>query len=247
MNFASPLVPATLVSRYKRFLFDAILADGTAITGSCPNTGSMWGLTTPGSRIWLSEHESRTRKYRHCLEIVESESTLVGVNTGWPNRIAEEAIRAGMIGDLGDYAGLRREQRYGTNSRIDILLDDPLRGRAYVEVKNVHMSRATALAEFPDSVTVRGAKHLDELALMAEAGHRAIMVYLIQRADIDCFRLCRDLDPNYAAAFDRAVRRGVEAYALRCDISPEAIRPDRLVPIEEAALIAPVSAARKRM
>lgn len=111
MKFTGPLVPATLVQRYKRFLFDAILTDGTAITGSCPNTGSMRGLTTPGSRIWLSEHDSTTRKYRHMLEIVEADGTLVGINTGLPNRIAEEAISAGQVSNLDSYDTLRREQR----------------------------------------------------------------------------------------------------------------------------------------
>lgn len=237
MRFPTPLLSATLVARYKRFLFDALLPDGTAITGSCPNTGSMLGLTTPGARIWLTRHDSPTRKYAHALELVEADGTVVGINTGRPNALVEEAIKSGMIGDLGQYATLRREQKYGRGSRIDILLDDPGRGRAYVEVKNVHYMRVTGLAAFPDSVTARGAKHLDELGDMAEAGHRAIMVFLIQRGDCSRMRLCRDLDPTYAAAFDRAAARGVEAYALRCQISPEEIKPDGLVPIEEPCLM----------
>jgi sugar fermentation stimulation protein A len=243
MRFVTPLLPATLVRRYKRFLFDALLADGSAITGSCPNTGSMLGLTAPGSRIWLTAHDSPTRKYPHALELVEADGTLVGVNTGRPNALVEEAIRKGLIDDLGDYAELRREQKYGINSRIDIQLDDPSRGRAYVEVKNVHFMRESGLAEFPDSVTARGAKHLDELGAMAEAGHRGIMVFLVQRGDCDRLRLCRDLDPAYAAAFDRAVARGVEAYALRCQISPEEINPEGLIPIEETCL---AEASRRR-
>ncbi|EHK73592.1 putative DNA-binding transcriptional regulator [Sinorhizobium meliloti CCNWSX0020] len=223
MNFPRPLVPATLVQRYKRFLFDAILADGTAITGSCPNTGSMRGLTIPGSPVWLSEHDSPTRKYRHMLEIVEADGTLVGINTGLPNRIAEEAIMAGQVGNLHTYGTLRREQRYGRNSRIDILLSDAEKGLAYVEVKNVHFSRVRGLAEFPDSPTQRGAKHLEELGDMVEAGHRAIMLYLIQRGDCSRFRICRELDPVYARAFERASARGVEAYAVKCAVSPAQI------------------------
>jgi len=236
MRFSSPLIPARLERRYKRFLFVAILADGSAVTGSCPNTGSMLGLTAPGSRVWLMRHESATRKYAHSLELVEADGTIVGINTGRPNALAEEAIRSGLVNDLGDYAELRREQKYGVNSRVDILLDDPRRGRAYVEVKNVHYMRATGLAEFPDSVTARGAKHLDELSTVAQAGHRAIMVFVIQRGDCDRLRLCRDLDPVYAAAFDRAVACGVEAYAVRCQISPEEINPEGLIPIEETCL-----------
>ncbi|MGF6171732.1 DNA/RNA nuclease SfsA [Ensifer sp. 4252] len=234
MIFDRPLLPATLVQRYKRFLFDAHLADGTALTGSCPNTGSMRGLTTPGSRIWMSEHDSPTRKYRRMLEIVEADDTLVGINTGLPNRLAEEAIRLELVADLHLYESLAREQKYGRNSRIDILLSDSVRGRAYVEVKNVHFSRKPSVAEFPDSPTARGAKHLEELGDMVEAGHRAIMVYLVQRSDCDSLRICRDYDPVYAAAFDRAMGRGVEAYAVKCMVSPVEIAPIGLIAIDEA-------------
>lgn len=235
MLFDRPLVPAVLIQRYKRFLFDATLDDGRTITGFCPNTGSMRGLTTPGSRIWLSEHDSLTRKYRHMLEMVEVDGTLVGVNTALPNRLAEEAIREGQVADLHLYSTVQREQKYGRNSRIDLLLSDPRRGRAYVEVKNVHFSRSKQLAEFPDSPTLRGAKHLEELGDMVEAGHRGIMIYLVQRDDCEQLRICGDLDPRYAAAFRRATRRGVEAFAVKCRISPLQIAPDGLIPMDEPA------------
>jgi sugar fermentation stimulation protein A len=233
MKFDPPLIPARLVSRYKRFLFDAVLEDGTQITGSCPNTGSMRGLTTPGSRIWLSLHDSKTRKYRHMLEMVEVDETLVGINTGLPNRIAEEAIQSGLVPELAAYPVIKREQRYGQNSRIDLLLLDPARPPAYVEVKNVHFTRTRHLAEFPDSVTTRGAKHLDELGDMVEAGYRAVMLYVIQRSDCHRLRICEDLDPAYALAFRRARRRGVEAYALACRVEPQGIWPDRVIAMDE--------------
>ena len=236
MRFDPPLIPATLVRRYKRFLFDAILDTGEPVTGFCPNTGSMRGLTAPGSRCHLAQHPTGTRKYRHALELVEADGTLVGINTARPNALVGEAIRAGVIGSLGDYAGCRAEQKYGINSRIDFLLSDPERGLAFVEVKNVHFCRVPGLAEFPDSVTARGAKHLEELGAMAEAGHRAVMVYLIQRDDVDRLRLCRDLDPAYAAAFDRAMKRGVEACAIRCKITSDELRAESLVPVEEPGL-----------
>lgn len=235
MLFDRPLVPAVLIQRYKRFLFDAVLEDGRQITGSCPNTGSMRGLTTPGSRIWLSEHDSPTRKYRHMFEMIEVGDTVIGINTGLPNRLAEEAIRAGQVGDLHLYATLQREQKYGRNSRIDMLLTDPERGRAYVEVKNVHFSRTAGLGEFPDSPTARGAKHLEELGDMVAEGHRGIMIYLIQRDDCAMFRICDDLDPVYAAAYRRAIQRGVEAFAIKCRVSPQQIAPDGLIPIDEPA------------
>ncbi|OCP17051.1 DNA/RNA nuclease SfsA [Ensifer sp. LC163] len=234
MIFDRPLVPATLVQRYKRFLFDALLADGTALTGSCPNTGSMRGLTTPGSRIWMSEHDSPTRKYRQMLEIVEADNTLVGINTGLPNRLAEEAIRLGLVSDLHSYESLSREQKYGRNSRIDILLSDPIRGLAYVEVKNVHFSRTRGVTEFPDSPTARGAKHLEELGDMVDAGHRGVMIYLVQRSDCDSLSICGEYDPVYARAFERAKARGVEAYAVKCLVSPTEIAPIGLISIDEA-------------
>jgi len=236
MIFDPPLIPATLIRRYKRFLFDAELENGELITGSCPNTGSMRGLTTPGARCYLTQHSGGTRKYRHALELVEADDTLVGINTGRPNRLVEDAIDEGLIGSLGTYAERKREQKYGINSRIDILLQDPEKGLAYVEVKNVHFRRSEGLAEFPDSVTARGAKHLEELGDMVDAGYRAIMVYLIQRSDVDSLRLCRDFDPAYAAAFDRAMKRGVEACAIRCKITSEQIRAETMVPVEELGL-----------
>ncbi|MBM7047660.1 MULTISPECIES: DNA/RNA nuclease SfsA [Rhizobium] len=238
MLFNPPLVPARLIARYKRFLFDAELEDGTFITGSCPNTGSMLGLTTPGSRIWLSEHEGAKRKYRHVFELIEADGTTVGVNTAMPNRIAAEAIALGQIADLGDYTTVRREQNYGRNSRIDLLLTDPLRISTYVEVKNVHFMRQPGLAEFPDTATARGAKHLEELGDMAQAGYRAVMLFVIQRHDCHRFRICGDLDPVYLKAFKRALGRGVEVYALKCRVSATEITAAGLIPIDEPGIAA---------
>jgi len=236
MIFSQPLLPARLLRRYKRFLFDALLDDGTEITGFCPNTGSMRGLTEPGSRIWLSRHDAATRKYAHALELVEADGTVVGVNTALPNRLAEEAILAGLVPPLADFATLKREQRYGRNSRIDILLDDESKGSVHVEVKNVHFIREIGIAEFPDSVTTRGAKHLDELGDVVETGKRAAMLFVIQRADCDRLKICADLDPAYGRAFARAIARGVEAYAVRCHLDPVKIVPESLIPIDEDGL-----------
>jgi sugar fermentation stimulation protein A len=235
MLFEPPLVPARLIARYKRFLFDAELESGETITGFCANTGSMRGLTTPGSRIWLSQHDSPTRKYRYVFEMIEVDGTLVGVNTAMPNLLATEAIAAGRVADLSDYATVRREQKYGRNSRIDLLLTDPRKPAAYVEVKNVHFSRTPGLAEFPDTVTQRGAKHLEELGDMVESGHRAVMLYVIQRDDCQRFRICSDLDRLYGIAYRRARERGVEAYALECRVSPAEIAAARLIAIDDPA------------
>jgi sugar fermentation stimulation protein A len=236
MRFPSPLVRGRLVQRYKRFLADVVLDTGEAVTATCPNTGSMMGLVAPGSRVWLSVSDSPTRKYRHTWEMVEADlgkgPHLVGINTNHPNKLVAEAIERGIVKELTGYPGLRREVKYGKNSRIDILLECAKRGNCYVEVKNVHMMRKAGLAEFPDSVTERGAKHLVEMSDMVREGHRAVMVYLIQRADAKSFSFAADVDPAYVAAFKAATTAGVEAVALRCRVSPEEIAVEKAVPIK---------------
>ncbi len=211
------------------------LDDGSELTATCPNTGSMMGLTAPGARVWLSESDSPTRKYRHTWELVEADlgqgPVIVGINTNHPNKLVAEAIEAGLVPSLTGFASLRREVKYGRNSRIDILLETPEKPSCYVEVKNVHLSRRHGLAEFPDSVTERGAKHLVEMSDMVAAGHRAVMVYLIQRGEATRLALARDVDPGYGAALDRARKAGVEAIALRCRLTPEAIEVETAVPI----------------
>jgi len=236
MLLPNPLVRGRLIKRYKRFLADITLDSGETITASCPNTGSMKGLTAPGAIVWLSESDSPTRKYRHTWEMIEDDlgagPTLVGINTGHPNKVVAEAIEAGRVEALQGYASLRREVKYGQASRIDLLLEDPGKPPCYVEIKNVHLMRETGLAEFPDSVTARGAKHLRELAEMVRQGHRAVMVFLIQRADADRFKVAQDIDPAYAEAYDAAVASGVEALALRCTLSPTEISIERTIAIE---------------
>jgi len=235
MRFPNPVLRGTLIQRYKRFLADVRLDDGRLVTATCPNTGSMLGLTSPGATVWLSENASPTRKYRFTWEMVEADlghgPTLVGINTQHPNHLVAEAMSARRIKLLVGYPGFRREVRYGENSRIDILLECAKKGLCYVEVKNVHLSRRHGLAEFPDSVTTRGTKHLREMTNMVRAGHRAVMLFLIQRGDAKKLALARDVDADYGAAFDAALVAGVEALALRCRLTTEEIVIDRSVPI----------------
>ena len=235
MRLPFPLVRGTLIQRYKRFLADVRLDDGLVVTATCPNTGSMLGLAVPGAVVWLSQSDSPTRKYRHTWELVETDlgagPTLVGINTGHPNKLVAEAVEARRVKALAGYPSFRREVKYGRNSRIDLLLECADRGLCYVEIKNVHLSRQHGIAEFPDSITERGSKHLAELSDMVRAGHRAVMVFLIQRSDAKRLALARDVDPAYGNAFDTARASGVEALALRCRMSPEEIVIDRPVPI----------------
>ncbi|MDX2263701.1 MAG: DNA/RNA nuclease SfsA [Hyphomicrobiales bacterium] len=238
MRFPTPLIQGALVQRYKRFLADVRLAGSEVVTAHCPNPGAMLGMTAPGLRVWLSVSTAKGRALPHTLEIVETldpAPALVGVNTGRPNSLVEEAIRGGVIAELGGYEALRREVKYGGASRIDMLLTGAGRPDCYVEVKNVHLVREPGLAEFPDCVTARGAKHLRELAAMVAAGKRAVMVYCVQRGDAHRFRLAADIDPQYAAAFAEARRGGVEALCYACEVAADAITLNTPISINEPA------------
>ena len=224
MRFQTPLVPATLIRRYKRFLADIRLDDGQEVTAHCANPGSMLGLADPGTRIWVEPNDDPRKKLKYGWRLVEhAGGHFTGVDTSVPNRALRAALEAGEVPGLDGYEHLRAEVKYGENSRIDFLLQGAGRRDAYVEVKSVTLMRQPGLVEFPDSVTSRGAKHLAELAQMARAGHRAVMLYLIQRTDAQTFALAADIDPAYAAAFEAARDAGVEALAFDTVISPEGV------------------------
>jgi sugar fermentation stimulation protein A len=233
--FASDLLPATLLRRYKRFLADVEFDDGRVVTAHVANPGAMTGLQQPGAHVWLSHSTNPKRKLPYAWELVETDfdtgRELVGVNTGLPNALVAEALATGHVAELMGYASVRREVKFGRESRVDFLLEDPKRPSCYVEVKNVHLMRRAGLAEFPDSVTARGARHLDELASVAQEGLRAVMLYVIQIGSATAFSLARDIDPAYGKAFDRALSAGVEAFAYNCHIERSGISLATLVPI----------------
>jgi sugar fermentation stimulation protein A len=230
MEFHPSLIEGQLIKRYKRFMADIELEDGQIITAHCPNSGAMVGICEPGSRVWVSQATNPERKLKYTWHLVEADQTIVGMNTSWPNVLVEEAIRHQKIAPLTGYDLLRREVKYGTNSRIDILLESPHRPSCYVEVKNVHLRRDT-VALFPDCVTARGTKHLNELAHLVSQGIRAVMIYVIQREDCDGFSFASDLDPLYAKTAQEVFNRGVEAYAYACQMSPNGIEITREVPV----------------
>ena len=231
MRFASPLRRATLVRRYKRFLSDHRLDDGSIVTAHCANPGQMTGIAEPGMTTWLQDVSGSKRKLAWSWELVCVDGELVGCHTGKPNRLVEEAISRDGIAELAGYRSLRREVTWGDHSRFDFLLDDPVHGPCYVEVKNCHMRRRGTCAEFPDAVTTRGARHMEELVSVVRAGHRAVVIWCVQRMDCDSLAIAGDIDPGFAAAVTRASGMGVETLAYSCRLTPEDIVINRRIPV----------------
>ena len=230
MDFPSPLERGRLVQRYKRFFADVVMDDGREITAHCPNPGAMLGLNTPGLTAWISRSDSPTRKLPHTLELVEADGGLVGINTIHPNRIVAEALAADAIPELTGFADIRREVKYGEASRVDFLLTDPERPSLWLEIKNVHLMRTPGLAEFPDCVAARSAKHLRELTAMVAKGDRAVALFVIQRTDCERFSACADLDPVFAATLEQASALGVEVLCYDCDIDVRRVVLRRRLP-----------------
>lgn len=230
MKFSMPLLRGRLERRYQRFLADVRLDDGSLVTAACPNTGSMLGCATPGNRVWLSTSDSPTRKYRHTWELVEVGRVRVGINTAWPNKLVAEGIANGVIAELAGYPSLRTEVPFGEErSRVDLLLSAPGRADCYVEVKNVTAAVSDGVALFPDAVSARGAKHLRELMRLRAAGTRAVLVYCVQRGDVDEVRPADAIDPLYGRTLREAIAAGVEVLAYRARVTTrEVVLAERL-------------------
>lgn len=220
MNFPK-LYEGKLIKRYKRFLADIILEDGSEITAHVPNSGAMTSCIEDNCPVWVSFHDNPKRKLKYTLELTKMSENLICTNTGVANKIAIEAIENGVITELQGYSSLKPEQKYGQNSRIDILLEKENK-KCYVEIKSVSLKLENTLA-FPDSITSRGTKHLKELSDMVEQGHRAVMLYVIQRTDKAPFRLAHEIDPKYAQAFEEAKEIGVEVLVYQSSIKQEEI------------------------
>ncbi|EPX77666.1 DNA/RNA nuclease SfsA [Litoreibacter arenae] len=233
MRFQTPLIPARLIRRYKRFLADVVLEDtGEEVTAHCPNPGAMLGLKGDGTRVWLEPNDDPRKKLKYGWRFAElSGGHFACVDTGLPNRVVKEALLAGQISELSNYRNVRPEVAYGTGSRVDFMLSQDGLPDAYVEVKSVTLRREGDWAEFPDCVTARGAKHLQELIEVAQAGARAVMLYLVSRTDCGKLRMATDLDPNYAQTFDLARANGVEMICYASHISPDGITLANALPI----------------
>ena len=237
MKFKPAFKPAKLLKRYKRFLADAVLEDGSETTLHCPNTGSMRNCSAPGSRIWYSTSDSRTRKYPHTFEIIEvAGKYLAGINTGRANGLVREAIESGLVRALAGYGSVRQEVKYGEeNSRIDLLLQEHggRPGQAcYIEVKNVTLAMADGMGLFPDAVSVRGTKHLRELMTIVARGDRAVLFFCVQHTGATCAGPAEAIDPEYCRSLHQALAFGVEVLCYRCQLASNEIVIDQSIPFQ---------------
>lgn len=224
-----PLLAGTLLKRYKRFLADVALEDGSTVTVHCPNSGSMKGCAIPGSRVFLSRSPNPDRKYPLSWELVQTNGFWAGINTGLPNRLVHEAIQDGIVAELQGYQAIRPEVPYGEHSRIDLLLEG-VAGRCFVEVKNVTLVENDR-ALFPDAVTTRGQKHLRELMRVVSEGDRGVIFFTVQRGDGQSVSPADAIDPEYGRLLRLALENGVEALAYRALVTPEEIRLTERLPV----------------
>ena len=230
MRFDAPLTPGTLLKRYKRFLVDVRLDDGTTLTAHCPNTGAMLSCSAPGSRVCLSHSDNPSRKYPHTLEMVAEGGSWVGVNTARTNALVTEAILGGAIDELAGAEHVAREVTTSRGTRLDLRVDGS-GGGTYVEVKNCSLA-IDGCAMFPDAVTSRGTRHLEELMRLAGTGQRAAVFFLVMRMDATRFAPARAIDPTYGEALARACRSGVLALAYQARVTPEGIEVVGRLPVE---------------
>lgn len=234
MKFLTPLVEGRLLRRYKRFLADVELADGTVVIAHCPNPGAMAGLVREGSRVLLSVSDNPWRKLSHGWELVEAAlpggTQWIGINTLRPNALVAEAFHAGHLAPLAGYTALQPEVRYATRSRVDFVATGEGVGPCHVEVKNCHWMRRPGVAEFPDCVAARSARHMRDLAAVVAQGGRAMVIVVVQMR-AEAFDVAADIDPAFALAFREARAAGVEAHAYRCTVEPDGVTIAQAIPI----------------
>ena len=222
MNFENKLISGLFVKRYKRFFVD-IKINNKIITAHCPNTGSMYGLLKKGNKVWISKSNNPNRKLKYTLEIIEDKNSKVGVNTHSTNKIVHHALQNNLIDEFDNVSEIKTEIKFGLNTRFDFLVSNK-KQRAFIEVKNVTLSRDKALAEFPDAVTTRGLKHINELIKASKENYKVFLLYLIQRNDCKSFTIAKDIDPNYANALSKAVKNKLKILCYDCKFSSKGIK-----------------------
>ena len=225
-----PLIKGVLIQRYKRFLADIELETGEKVTVHCPNSGSMKGCAIPGSRVWLSESDNPKRKYKYTWELIKVPETMIGINTQVPNKLVKQSIENGLIQELSGYDRVTAEVKTSSHTRLDLLLENEAKEKCYVEIKNCTLVEK-GIAMFPDAVTTRGQKHLDELVHLVSSGYRGVIFFLIQRMDANSFKPAEMIDKVYAQKLRKAVQKGVEVIAMDTSINTRMIRIKKHIPV----------------
>ena len=222
MNFKNKLISGLLIKRYKRFFVD-IKIKNRIITAHCPNTGSMSGLLNVGNKVWISKSDNPNRKLKYTLEIIESGKSKVGVNTHSSNKIVHHALKNNLIDEFKDFLEIKPESKFGENTRFDFLIYTN-KNKAFVEVKNVTLSRKNEIAEFPDAITTRGLKHINELLKASKKNYKIFILYLIQRDDCKTFTIAKDIDPAYSAALTKGIKKKLNILCYDCKFSSKGIK-----------------------
>ena len=230
MNFENKLISGLFIKRYKRFFVDIKIND-KIITAHCPNTGSMFGLLKKDNKVWISKSNNPNRKLKYTLEIIEDKSSKVGVNTHSTNKIVHHALQNNLIDEFKDILEIKPEIKFGSNTRFDFLISNE-KHKAFIEVKNVTLSRKKSLAEFPDAVTTRGLKHINELLKASKKNYKIFILYLIQRDDCKSFTVAKDIDPNYATALKKAINNKLKILCYDCKFSSKGIKLNNKIKIK---------------
>ena len=230
MIFKNKLISGLFVKRYKRFLVEVKLKD-QIVTAHCPNTGSMMGLLKKGNKVWISQSDNPNRKLKYTLEIIEDGNSKVGVNTHSTNKIVHHALENNLIKEFSNILEIKPETKFGTNTRFDFLVISK-KNKAFIEVKNVTLSRKKKLAEFPDSITTRGLKHIDELNKASKKNYKIFILFLIQRDDCNSFKIAKDIDTDYANAFSKAIKNKLNILCYDCKFSSKGIKLNRKIKLK---------------
>jgi len=227
MNFENKLIPGQFIKRYKRFFVDIKIKEKT-ITAHCPNTGSMYGLLKKGNKVWVTKSDNPNRKLKYTLQIIEDKKSKVGVNTHLANKIVHHALENNLIKEFDKKIQVKPETKFGTNTRFDFLITQK-KFKAFIEVKNVTLSRINNLAEFPDAVTSRGLKHINELLKASNMGYKIFILYLIQRNDCKLFKIAEDVDPEYSNSLIKAVKKKLNILCYDCKFLTKGIKLNKKV------------------
>ena len=230
MNFENKLIPGLFVKRYKRFFVDIKIND-QIITAHCPNTGSMYGLLKQGNKVWASRSNNPKRKLKYTLEIIENKNSKVGVNTHSANKIVYHALKNNLIKEIKNSLEIKKEVKFGENTRFDFLITNK-RSKAFIEVKNVTLSRKNKLAEFPDAVTSRGLKHINELVKASKKKYKIFIIYLVQRDDCNSFTIAKDIDRAYENALRKAVKNNLNILCYDCKFSTKGIKLNKRIKVK---------------